>query len=181
MCLQHKLSLLCSFSKPKVLSSGLLQACVCVMLKGQFVRNDIPFKPGLLGQCGRLQVSVLDPGTRHSCAMLFAALFDSAAVTAVLSFLQVFGISGENCLCVNEEYDTAGCNQGINGSVTDSWACSLRYWAGYCCQEHKVCTVKCANLILSHVAWLVQIGLFLALFDNAKTDSGHNATLKDAN
>lgn len=41
--------------------------------------------------------------------------------------------------------------------------------------------MKCANLILSHVAWVVQIGLFLELFDNAKTDSGHNATFKDAN
>ena len=41
--------------------------------------------------------------------------------------------------------------------------------------------MKRANLILSHVAWVVQIGLFLELFDNAKTDSGHNATFKDAN
>lgn len=41
--------------------------------------------------------------------------------------------------------------------------------------------MKCTNLILSHVAWVVQIGLFLDLFDNAKTNSGHNATFQDAN
>lgn len=46
-----------------------------------------------------------------SHCVVFAALFDSAAVTAVLpSFLQVLGISREHYLCANEDYDTAGCN-----------------------------------------------------------------------
>lgn len=62
-----------------------------------------------------------------------------AAVMAVLpSFLEVLGISRENHLCANEDYDTAGCNLSVNGSVSDSWAFSLRYWAGYHCQERKV-------------------------------------------
>lgn len=68
-------------------------------------------KTGSPGQLGGFQFSAWDPGTRRSHTMLFAALFDSAAVTAVLlSFLQVFGISREAYLCVNEEYDTAGCS-----------------------------------------------------------------------
>lgn len=42
--------------------------------------------------------------------------------------------------------------------------------------------MKCANLILSHVAWAVQIGLLLnALLDNAITDLGHNVTFKEDN
>jgi len=57
----------------------------------------------------------------HSRAMWFAALFGSAAVTAVLpSFLQVLGIAREHYLCANEEYDIAGCNCSVNGSVSDS-------------------------------------------------------------
>lgn len=53
--------------------------------------------------------------------MLSAALFDSAAVTAVLpSFLQVFGISRERYLCASKDYDAAGCSWSVNGSVSDS-------------------------------------------------------------
>lgn len=150
--------------------------------RGPLVRDDNLFKTVSPGQRGGFQLQLWDAGTRCSRPALFAALFDSAAVTAVLpSFLQVLGTSREHYLCAIEEYDTAGCDESVNGSVSDSCAFSRRYWAGYRCQEHKVYTVKCANLILSHVAWVVQIGLFLELFDNAKTDSGHNATFKDAN
>lgn len=70
------------------------------------------FSLGLEFKCWNRQVSL---------SVLFAALFDSAAVTAVLlSFLQVFSISGEHYLCENEEYDTAGWNCSVNGSLSDS-------------------------------------------------------------
>lgn len=115
--------------------------CMCVWCwrrQLQLVSDDSPFTSGSPGQQRgfQLQSEMLAQDALRLCC---AALLDSAAVMAVLpSFLEVREISRENHLCENEDYDTAGGNLSVNGSVSDSWAFSLRYWAGYRCQEHKV-------------------------------------------
>lgn len=83
-------------------------------------------------------------------SLRFAPCLIAGPVTAVLlSFLQVFGTSGEYYHCENEVYDTAGWSwsRSVNGSLNDSWAFSQRYQTSYQCQEHKVSVLKCANLI----------------------------------
>lgn len=115
---QHESSQLC-FCRTK----GLF-ACVCVYDVGGDSYSLIVMISHLQkAHQGSIEDFNSSLGCWHKALSHYVVLpcWTVAAVMAVLpSFLEVLGISRENHLCANEDYDTAGCNLSVNGSVSDS-------------------------------------------------------------